>query len=194
MAYYKSGSRQDDARMGPIAKATSEEDVRAAAAYFAALKPSVWVKVIETATPPRTFIATSGRHRVLHPDGGTEPIGHRILEIPEDPYRTEIRDPHSGFIAYVPPGSIARGEALVKGGESGKTMPCAPCHGESLQGKNEVPRLAGLQPLYIARQLFGIRHGSSGGQAMEPMKRVVANLSEDDIIAISSYLGALPPQ
>jgi cytochrome c553 len=29
---------------------------------------------------------------------------------------------------------------------------------------------------------------------MEPMKRVVANLSEDDIIAISSYLGSLPPQ
>jgi len=26
------------------------------------------------------------------------------------------------------------------------------------------------------------------------MKPVVANLSEDDIIAISSYLGSLPPQ
>ena len=84
------------------------------------LKPSVWVKVIETATPPKTFIATAGRHRVLHPDGGTEPIGRRILEIPEDPIRTEIRDPHSGFIAYVPPGSIAKGEALVKTGAPGR--------------------------------------------------------------------------
>jgi len=27
MAYYKAGTRQDDARMGPIAKATSEEDI-----------------------------------------------------------------------------------------------------------------------------------------------------------------------
>jgi cytochrome c553 len=152
------------------------------------------VKVIETATPPRTFIATSGRHRVLHPDGGTEPIGHRILQIPEDPYRTEIRDPHSGFIAYVPPNSIANGEALAKGGESGKTMPCAPCHGEKLTGKGEVPRLAGLQPVYIARQLFDMRHGSSAGKAADVMKPVVANLSEDDIIAISAYLGSLPPQ
>src|SRR5436190_7296018 len=25
---------------------------------------------------------TAGRHRQLHPDGGTEPIGRRILEIP----------------------------------------------------------------------------------------------------------------
>jgi cytochrome c553 len=188
MTYYKAGARKDDARMGPIAMATSDDDARQAAEYFATLKPAAWVKVIETATPPKTFIATAGRHRQLHPDGGTEPIGRRILEIPADPFRTEIRDPHSGFIAYVPPGSIAKGEALVKGGQ------CALCHGETLKGLGEVPRLAGLQPLFIARQLFDIRHGSSAGKAVELMKPVVANLSEDDIIAISSYLGSLPPR
>jgi cytochrome c553 len=192
MAYYKEGTRKDDARMGPIAKATSDDDVRQAAEYFAALKPAAWVKVIETATPPKTFIATAGRHRQLHPDGGTEPIGRRILEIPADPFRTEIRDPHSGFIAYVPPGSIAAGEALVKGGGSGTA--CAQCHGEALKGMGEVPRLAGLQPLYVARQLFDMQYGSSAGKAAALMKPVVANLKEDDIIAISSYLGSLPPQ
>ena len=117
----------------------------------------------------------------------------RILQIPEDPYRVEIRDPHSGFIAYVPPGSLARGEALVKGGEGSKTA-CAVCHGEGLKGMGEVPRLAGIQPLYLARQLFDMRNGRSAGKAAELMKPVVANLSEDDIIAISSYLGSLPPQ
>jgi len=193
MAYYKSGVRKDDARMTPIAKAVSDEDVRQAAEYFAGLTPSVWVKVIESANPPRTFIATSGRHRQLHPDGGTEPIGHRILEIPIDPFRTEIRDPHSGFIAYVPPGSIARGEALSNGG-AGKTIACAICHGEGLRGLGEVPRLAGLQPLYIARQLFDFKYGSSAGKAAQLMKRAVAQLSEDDIIAISAYLGSLPPR
>jgi cytochrome c553 len=192
MAYYKAGTRKDDARMGPIAKATSEEDVRQAAEYFASLKPKPWVKIIETATPPKTFIATAGRHRVLHPDGGTEPIGHRILAIPEDPFRTEIRDPHSGFIAYVPPGSIAKGEALVKTG-AGKTVQCAACHGENLRGKGDVPRLAGQHPLHIARQLFDIRHGSSAGDAVAAMKPVVANLTEDDIIAISAYLSSLSP-
>ena len=194
MAYYKAGTRKDDARMGPIARAASDDDVREAAEYFAALKPTVWVKVIETATPPRTFIATAGRHRHLHPDGGTEPIGRRILEIPADPFRTEIRDPHSGFIAYVPPGSIARGEALVKGEPSGKTVQCAICHGEGLKGLGEVPRLAGLQPLYVARQLFDMRYGSSAGKAAALMKAVVTNLSEDDIIAISAYVASLLPQ
>jgi cytochrome c553 len=74
MAYYKAGTRKDDSRMTPIAKATSDEDVRQAAEYFAALKPSPWVRVIETATPPKTFIATAGRHRVLHPEGGRIPV------------------------------------------------------------------------------------------------------------------------
>src|ERR1700680_4916606 len=180
--------------MGPIQKATSEEDIRQAAEYFAGLKPAVWVKVIETATPPKTFIATAGRHRQLHPDGGTEPIGHRILEIPADPFRTEIRDPHSGFIACVPPCSIAAGEALVKGGASGKTVQCALCHGEGLKGLGEVPRLAGLQPLYSERQLFDMRYGSSAGKAAALMKAVVTNLAEDDIIAISAYVASLAPQ
>jgi cytochrome c553 len=194
MAYYKAGTRKDDARMGPIARAASDDDVRQAAEYFAALKPAVWVKVIEIATPPRTFIATAGRHRQLHPDGGTEPIGRRILEIPADPFRTEIRDPHSGFIAYVPPGSIARGEALVKGEPSGQTVRCAICHGDGLKGLGEVPRLAGLQPLYVARQLFDMRYGSSAGKAAALMKAVVINLTDDDIIAISAYVASLPPQ
>src|ERR1019366_8317020 len=97
MNYFKSGARKDDGRMGPIAKAVSDEDVRKSAEYFAGLKPGVWVRVIETATPPKTFVATAGRHRVLSPEGGTEPMGHRIVQIPEDPQRTIDRDPHSGF-------------------------------------------------------------------------------------------------
>ena len=152
------------------------------------------MKVIETANPPKTYIATAGRHRQLHPDGGTEPIGRRILQIPEDPFRTEIRDPHSGFLAYVPPGSLGRGEALVKTGGSGTTVPCALCHGDALRGLGEVPRLAGLQPVYVARQLFALQYGSSAGKAAALMKRAVAKLSEDDIIAISAYLGSLPPK
>ena len=94
----------------------------------------------------------------------------------------------------MPPGSIARGEALVKGGPVGKTVQCAICHGEGLQGLGEVPRLAGLQPLYVARQLFDMQYGSSAGKAAALMKAVVANLTEDDIIALSAYVASLPPR
>ena len=194
MRYFKSGARKDDTRMGPIAKVTSDEEWRQAAEYFAALKPIPFVKVIETSTPPKTYVNTAGRHRIPVPGGGTEPIGHRIIETPEDPSRIAVRDPHSGFLAYVPPGSIAKGEALVKTGGAGKTIQCAICHGDGLTGLGEVPRIAGMQPVYIARQLICIQNGASAGAAVELMKKVVSSLSEDDIIAISAYLGSLPPR
>src|SRR5579864_5969188 len=193
MSYFKTGARKDDDRMGPIAKVVSDEDVRQAAEYFAAIKPIPWVKVIETATPPKTYVSTAARHRLLDPAGGTEPIGQRIIETPVDPVRTADRDPHSAFLAYVPPGSIAKGEALVKTGGSGKTVPCAICHGDELKGLGEVPRIAGLQPVYVARQLICMQNGSSAGTAVALMKRAVSSLSEDDIISISAYLGSLPP-
>jgi cytochrome c553 len=193
MLYFKSGARKDDARMGPIAKATSDEDVRQAAEYYASIKPIPFVKVIETATPPRTYINSAGRHHIPYPDGSTEPIGHRIIQTPQDAYRMAIRDPHAGYIAYVPPGSIARGEKLVKTGSSGKTIQCAICHGDDLKGLGEVPRLAGLQPVYIARQLITLRNGASAGKEAALMKKVVASLNEDDVIAISAYLGSLAP-
>ena len=193
MEDFRSGARQEENRMGPIARAISDEDVRAAAEYFAAITPIPFVEVIETAMPPRTYVSIVARHRVLSPDGGTEAIGRRIIQIPRDPHRTTVRDPHSGFIAYVPPGSIARGESLVKTGGDGTTVPCGVCHGEALRGAGDVPRLAGLQPVYIARQLFFMQGGGHVGPGVDLMQPAVAKLSEEDIIAISAYLGSLPP-
>ena len=82
----------------------------------------------------------------------------------------------------------------MKTGGSGKTVQCAICHGDALTGLGEVPRIAGLQPVYIARQLITIKNGSSNGTNVALMKKAVANLTEDDIIAISAYLGSLPPR
>jgi cytochrome c553 len=194
MNYFKTGTRKEEARMGPIARAVSDEDVRQAAEYFAAIKPNPFVKVIEAATPPKTYVSADARHRRIMPEGGTEPIGRRIIQIPEDPMQVTIRNPHSGFIAYVPPGSIKKGEGLAKTGGGGKTIQCAICHGDALTGLGEVPRLAGLQPVYVARQLIQMQNGASAGTNAALMKKVVAKLSEEDIIAISAYLGSLPPR
>jgi cytochrome c553 len=194
MNYFKSGARKDDIRMGPIAKTTSDEDWRLAAEYYAAIKPIPFVKVTETATLPKTFVATAGRHRLIAPEGGMEEMGQRIVEIPEDPLLTTDRDPHSGFIAYVPLNSISKGKALVENGGGGKTVQCATCHGDGLKGMGDVPRIAGMQPVYIARQLICMQNGTSAGTATAAMKKAVANLTEDDIIAISAYVGSLPPK
>lgn len=192
MADFKSGARKDPARMTAIGKAVSEDDVKQSAEWFASLKPVVWTKVVEADTVPKTYF-NKARQRLPLPGGGTEPIGNRIIEVPQDPARVIARDPHSGFIAYVPVGSLAKGEPLVTTGGSGKTVQCAICHGDGLKGMGQVPRIAGLSPVYIARQLYNFQSGQSAGPLSGMMKKAVDNLSDDDILAISAYVASQAP-
>jgi cytochrome c553 len=192
MADFKSGARKDYARMNGIVQGMSDEEIRQAAEWFATFKPKVWTKVIEAATVPKTFVG-AGRMRFKSPDGSTEPIGNRIITLPEEQERATKRDPHSPFIAYVPPGSLAKGEALVKNGGNGKTVACTICHGESLTGLGNVPRLAGVHPIYLVRQLYLIKDGTRNGPDAQLMKKPVEQLTDEDIVAIAAYLGSLPP-
>jgi cytochrome c553 len=188
---FKSGARKDAARMNGIAAGMTDEEMKQASEWFAALKPRMWNKVIEADTVPKSYIG-KGRMRFVQPDGGTEPLGNRIIELPQDPLRAARRDPYSGFVAYVPKGSLAKGEALVKTG-AGKTLACANCHGQRLEGLADVPGIAGISPLYAVRQLHGMQTGARGGAAAALMQAVVAQLTEDDMIAIAAYLAALNP-
>jgi cytochrome c553 len=192
MADFKTGVRKDSARMNGIAKAMTDEEAQQAAEWFAAVKPQTWTKVTEAANVPKTIVG-QGRMRFLAPGGGTEPIGNRIITVPEDQERARSRDPKSGFVAYVPTGSIARGKALVESGGSGKTVACSICHGDALKGLGNVPRLAGLHPIYIARQLYLFKDGSRNGIDAQLMKRSVAQLTDEDIVSLAAYLGSLAP-
>ena len=189
MADFKNGTRIDPARMNAIAKGMSDEDVQQAAAYFAALKPSGWVKVVETESVLKSLVSGKGRQRLPLPGGGMEPLGNRIVELPDDVARATSRDPHSGFVAYVPKGSVAKGAALVKTGAN-KTIACAICHGDSLEGLGDIPRIAGLHPAYVARQLYAFQTGTNHSVSSALMKKVVANLTADDILAIAAYTAA----
>jgi cytochrome c553 len=190
MADFKSGVRKDAARMNAIAKDVSDEESRQVAEWFASLKPRAWTKVTEAAAVPKTFVG-QGRMRFAQPGGGMEPIGNRIITVPEDQTRARSRDPHSGFIAYVPPGSLAKGKALVESGGNGRTIACTICHGDALQGLGNVPRLAGVHPIYIARQLYLFKDGTRNGVDAQLMKKPVAKLTDDDILNVSAYLASL---
>jgi cytochrome c553 len=193
MADFKSGVRKDLAgRMNTIANALSDQELREAVEWFASLKPKPFTTVKEAATVPKTFVG-GGRMRFLLETGGTEPIGNRIITVPDDQDRVRHRDPHTGFTAYVPPGSIARGRALVQNGGNGKTIACTTCHGEGLRGLGNVPHLAGLHPIYIARQLYLFKDGTRHGLDGELMKKPVEKLTDADILALAAYIGSLPP-
>jgi cytochrome c553 len=198
MADFKSGQRKSSVPADlpvamMIAKETQANDneVQAAAAYFSGIKPKSWIRVIETSTVPKTHVA--GWMLVVSKPVAMEPIGHRIIETPENLERTELRDDTSGFIAYVPLGSLSKGKALVTTGGGGKTMPCAACHGPGLRGLGNVPSIAGRSPSYIVRQLYDIQSGNRSGAATQLMKQPVAKLTLDDMIAIAAYAASLHP-
>lgn len=195
MEAFKSGQRKGARATAMIAMAPvlTDPDIKAAVEYFAALKPRPgYNKAIETDKVPKTYVGAGGM-RFATPDGATEPLGKRIIVLPQDPERAERRDPHSGFIDYVPIGSIKTGEALATTGDAGKTIPCTICHGPNLKGLGEVPGIVGRPATYIFRQLNDMQTGARAGLGVELMKAVVAKLTDDDKIALAAYLGSRNP-
>jgi cytochrome c553 len=191
MADYKSGARTGSGTMTAIAKAITDDEIKSAAEYFASLQPRPWIKVVETDTVPKTYIG-KGNKRLRLPGGGDEPIGNRIIEIPEDEEIVLNRDPRLGFIAFVPKGSLAKGEELATTG-GGKTIPCGICHGTALKGIAEVPPIAGRQANYIVRQLFSFQDGSRTGSWAPLMHGAVEKLTVNDMLAIAAYTASRAP-
>ena len=197
MADFKSGRRGTSVagRVPPdlmiaVAKSVSDDDLKEAAAYFAALKPRATVQVIESETVPKTTVA--GWFLADAKTGEREPIGDRIIEIPDDLARFENRDSHSHFIAYVPPGSVETGKRLATA-DDGKTAACASCHGVGLKGTDEIPAIAGRSPSYLMRQMSDIAHGARAGANSEPMKTELETLTTTDMLALAAYVASLPP-
>jgi cytochrome c553 len=193
MTEFKNGGRKGvrAATMIAIAQAISDADSLAAAEYFSSLQPAIWTRVVETELVAKSYVG-AGAMRFAAADGGIEPIGNRIIVLPQDEERARARDPRSGFIDYVPAGSIAKSEALISSG-GGKTIPCSICHGQTLRGIGELPAIAGRPPTYLVRQLYDMKTGARSGLSMALMKAVVDQLAIEDMIAIAAYLGSREP-
>ena len=198
MADFKSGLRKTSksdflpaTHMDTHESKANRREVRAAAKYFSRLTPEPWIRVVESATVPKTHVA--GWMLVPTAGAGKEPIGHRIIETPVNVELTEMRDDASPFIAYVPMGSIEKGKQLAITGGAGKTMACDVCHGRDLMGSGNVASIAGRSPSYIVRQLYDFQSGARSGPDAMMMKPVVNKLTLDDMISLAAYLASLHP-
>jgi cytochrome c553 len=183
--------------MAGFARSMTDQEIKTAAAYFAAIPATPWIKVVEAATVPKSrpiggiWIPFTGA------EAGTEPIGERVIETPVNVEHTELlRDPRSGFTAYAPPGSLKKGEELVKNGvtaSGAKVTACVVCHGTDLRGIGQAPTIAGRSPSYIARQLYDMQVGNRNGAWTPLMAPVIANLNGADLVSVSAYLASLQP-
>jgi cytochrome c553 len=196
MSDFKSGSRSTalptrlpQANMISLAKAATDDEIRAAAKYFSSLKPRKNIRVEEVAQVPQTYVA--GWVLAPKPGHAFEPIGHRIIEMPENLEHFESRDAHASFVAYVPRGSLLRGANIVRG--RGLGPPCASCHGRDLRGRELAPPIAGRSPSYIFRQLSEMQSGVRSGSGAKLMKVAMAKLSQDEMIDVAAYLASLKP-
>ncbi len=197
IADYRSGGRKFSGPsrapvllMIAVAKAATDVEVQSAANYFAALKPRPIIKVVETNTVPKSYVA--GNFYTALEGGGQEPIGQRLLEMPADVRQFELRDSRSQFLAFVPAGTLAWGAALVKDGR-GITVSCTQCHGPDLKGVGLVPGIVGRSPSYVVRQLYDFQSGARAGKAGTAMKPTVQNLTQADMISLAAYLASQPP-
>jgi cytochrome c553 len=201
---YRDGRRKSSVGntiMIPLSKAATEEEMRTAAEYYSSVKPQKWLRVVETDMAPTTFVGV-GNMRFATTDGKKEPLGQRVIELPEDAEKAELRDGHAGFVAYVPKGSIAKGEELATtGGDhvengrivKGKTTACGVCHGAQLKGLGNVPNLAGRSPIYLVRQLYDFKHGARTGKEAALMIPVVVGLTQDDMVNLAAYISSRQP-
>ena len=177
--------------MTTIAKGMSVDEMRMAAEYFAQIPWSTpWIKVIESPTVPKT--RSAGGMWMSLENNEMEPIGSRIIEMPANNELVELRDYHAegSFVAYVPPGSVKKGEALATSGA--KVTRCSVCHGSDLQGMGPVPGIAGRSPSYIARQLHDMQAGTRKGTWVILMQPVLEKMTGDDILNVTAYVSSPP--
>jgi len=201
VADFKSGARRS-VWSGPyrpadfmiqVAANAATDEVASAAEYFSRQISKSHVRVLERALVPRSRVV--GWVYVAIPGGGCEPLGTRLLEFAPDAARHEDRDDDMVYMAYVPPGSVQRGNSLATAtataGASVSTFACAGCHGDRLQGVGAIPRLAGRSPTYLLRQLLAFRIGARTGAAGQPMVVVAANLDLGAMIDAAAYAASL---
>ena len=185
------GPHRPNELMRATAQGATDDEVAAAAEYFSKMPMTRHVELIEATRVPQTrevgwlYVATGG--------AGTEPLGLRIIEMPLDHERHELRDPTSLFRAYVPRGSVSRGRHVAQTGLDGPASACAACHGTDLRGVGLIPPLAGRSPTYILRQLLAFRTGARASVAGQPMLPVVAQLSVEDMVAVAAYAASREP-
>jgi cytochrome c553 len=88
------------------------------------------------------------------------------------------------------PALAAKGKEIYENGvpEPHRVIKCIECHGEVGAGTNNVPRLAGQHPGYIALQL---RYYHNELRINKLMNRNVKNITDDEIEAVTEYISTL---
>ena len=97
--------------------------------------------------------------------------------------------------AVADPASVSRGERIYRGGNrENSTAACIACHGPTGRGNPAAsyPSIRGQYATYAAAQLRAYASGARKSDgSTKVMRDIAAKLSEEDIVAVSSYIQGL---
>lgn len=88
----------------------------------------------------------------------------------------------------------AKGEKLYRGGNAASAVPaCIACHGPDGRGNDAArfPAIGGQHAQYVETQLKAYRDGTRRGDQNQMMRNLAANLTDDEIKAVASYVQGL---
>jgi cytochrome c553 len=93
------------------------------------------------------------------------------------------------------PSTVDRGQRIYRGGDRATSTPaCTACHGPTGRGNPaaSVPSVKGQYAVYTAAQLRAYASGARQSDGpTRVMRDVAAKLSEEDILAVASYMQGL---
>ena len=92
------------------------------------------------------------------------------------------------------PALVEKGQRLYRGGDAERGIAaCIACHGPTGQGNPLAgyPVIAGQHATYAATALKAYRAGERRSDSNQMMRNVAANLSDEDIRALASYVQGL---
>ena len=107
----------------------------------------------------------------------------------------DVRNIGAYYASLPPPKSQAGPDAAPEQTQLGesiaKTVRCASCHGDSLQGVDNSARLAGQRQEYLLKALRDFKSGARTGTGLNVMVEVARPFSDEQLQALAHYLSRL---
>ena len=120
--------------------------------------------------------------------------GRRRLRTPTDPRQGAGSFTQAPTPREADPALVSKGQRLYRGGDASRDIAaCIACHGPTGQGNPLAgyPAIAGQHAAYAATSLKAYRAGERRSDSNRMMRSVAANLSDEDIEALASYVQGL---
>ena len=179
--------------MATIAKGMTPDEMREAAEYFAARKPAAgYMKVVEQAEVPKSYVG-EGAMRFVSAGNEKEPIGSRIIVVPQDEEGAKSRNPHSGFSLMCRPAASPRVRRWPRPAAAARPCLAPSATAKASRAWARCPRSQAAIRRTSRASSWTSRAATRTGAWAVLMQQVVAKLDQDDIIALAAYAASRQP-